>query len=120
MELADEQDIRPWSEETIETREILKARLNSLMSDMLILANQQNFDVVNCLTVLDNPTFATDLKFGPGDGFLRFYLFNWRVQPIAGGMGQRAGERDLDPNAVSGESVPNPTLFGSGNGIVMV
>ncbi|WFD45158.1 glycylpeptide N-tetradecanoyltransferase [Malassezia psittaci] len=120
LELADEQDIRPWSEESVETREKLKARLNLLMSDMLILAKQQNFDVVNCLTVLDNSTFATDLKFGPGDGFLRFYLFNWRVQPIAGGMGQRAGERDLDPNAVSGESVPNPTLFGSGNGIVMV
>lgn len=119
-ELADEADVRPWYEEPVEQREALKTRLQALMTDMLVLAKQQRFDVVNCLTVLDNPMFAPDLKFGPGDGFLRFYLFNWRVPPLAGGLGQRAGERELDPAAAGGASVPNPTLFGSGNGVVMV
>ncbi|WFD04175.1 glycylpeptide N-tetradecanoyltransferase [Malassezia obtusa] len=119
-ELADEAAVVPWDQESVERKEALKARLHALMTDLLVLAKQHAFDVVNCLTVLDNPTFAPDLKFGPGDGFLRFYLFNWRVLPVAGGLGQRAGERELDPAARPGEGVPNPTLFGSGNGIVMV
>ena len=73
---------------------------------------------------MDNALFTQELKFGPGDGFLRFYLFNWRVAPIAGGMGTRKDEEGLDPAAVD-ESVAvarplPPTTYGSGNGIVMV
>ncbi|PKI82570.1 glycylpeptide N-tetradecanoyltransferase [Malassezia vespertilionis] len=109
----------PWHQEPLELREKLKARLQELMHDMLILAKNQGFDVVNCLTVMDNPLFATELKFGPGDGFLRFYLFNWRVRPIAGGMGIRAGEQALDPAAQDGPPPP-PLQYGSGNGVVMV
>lgn len=40
---------------------------------------QAGFDVVNCLTVMDNQLFIQEQLFGPGDGFLRFYLFvSWR------------------------------------------
>lgn len=125
-EAADEADVRPWHTESHASRERLKARLCALMNDMLVLANKEGFDVVNCLTVLDNPLFTHELKFGPGDGFLRFYLFNWRIAPIAGGMGSRADEDALDPAAVSSEEnehVPRPlppSIYGSGNGIVMV
>ncbi len=24
------------------------------------------------------------MKFGPGDGFLNFYLYNWRTAPLSG------------------------------------
>lgn len=66
---------------------------------------------------------------------------NWRVVPVAGGMGSRAGEADMDPvvqyakQRVEAESkgalseaerarrlasaYPQPEM-GSGNGIVMV
>jgi glycylpeptide N-tetradecanoyltransferase len=86
----------------------LKTRLNELMNDNLILAKQvsthyrqivskssiltqmQNgFDVVNGLTLLDNPLFLEDQKFGPGDGHLHYYLFNYRASPIAGGVNAR-------------------------------
>jgi glycylpeptide N-tetradecanoyltransferase len=74
--------------------------LKALMQDALILANnvclvfvsafshllQLGYDVFNCLDVMDNSTFLSDLKFGPGDGnvssrlflfFLFFLCFFW-------------------------------------------
>lgn len=33
----------------------------------------------NALDVLENNTFLKTLKFGPGDGKLRYYFFNWRM-----------------------------------------
>lgn len=116
-EAADEA-VAPWHTEPPELRERLKARLNDLVRDTLVIAKQYDFDVLNCLTVMDNALFLYEQKFGPGDGFLRFYLFNWRVAPIAGGMGARAGEAALDPAARAARTPVS--LFGSGNGIVMV
>lgn len=114
------------------------------------------------MTVMDNQLFLQNQKFGPGDGFLRFYLFvsslsphmlvqrlkskccsfcfqNWRVQPVAGGMGNRPGELEMDPvvqhikattSAMSGKMTTEDVRQhmsrmpkadrGSGNGIVMV
>ena len=37
-------------------------------------------DVFNALDILENKSFLKTLKFGPGDGKLRYYLFNWRMQ----------------------------------------
>lgn len=34
--------------------------------------------IERCLTVL------MKLQFGQGDGFLHFYLYNWRTAPLAG------------------------------------
>lgn len=88
----------------------LKVRLNELVHDALILANnvsssilcykrertprltsnpQQKFDVFNALTLLDNPLFLSEQKFGPGDGQLHYYLFNYKCAPILGGVDER-------------------------------
>ncbi|EPQ28528.1 uncharacterized protein PFL1_03832 [Pseudozyma flocculosa PF-1] len=139
-EMRDEDKVTRWDREDRDVKQRLKRRLNQLCGDALIIARDYGFDVVNCLTVMDNSLFLQEQKFGPGDGFLRFYLFNWRVLPIAGGMGSRPGETELDPVAQHLKSVikqddPNvkplaeelirrsarsPTEIGSGNGIVMV
>lgn len=64
----------------------LKARLNELVKDALILAKQAKFDVFNALTLMDNPLFLTQQKFGAGDGQLHYYLYNYRTSPIAAGV----------------------------------
>ena len=56
-----------------------KADLTRLMEDALILARQKDFDVFNCLDLMDNAQFLKDLKFGIGDGNLQYYLYNWRL-----------------------------------------
>lgn len=66
--------------------EIYHARLKELISDAMIFAKKFNFDVFNALTLMDNPSFLEELKFGPGDGYLNYYLYNWKMKPIAGGM----------------------------------
>ena len=81
-----------------------KERLTVLMTDALILAKnvssprviidltddmQAQFDVFNALTLLDNPLFLEQLKFGPGDGQLHYYLFNYRTPPISGGVNEK-------------------------------
>jgi glycylpeptide N-tetradecanoyltransferase len=74
-EQQDEENITNWADESKQLKEKLKHRLNELVQDIIIIAKQANFDVLNCLTVMDNPLFVSEQKFGPGDGFLRFYLF---------------------------------------------
>lgn len=68
--------------------EVYEARLKELMTDAMIIAKKANFDVFNALTLMDNPAFLEDLKFGPGDGFLNYYLYNWKMKPIEGGLTQ--------------------------------
>ncbi|KAF1365777.1 N-myristoyl transferase [Lizonia empirigonia] len=67
----------------------LKTRLNSLMKDALIIAKKADFDVFNALTLLDNPLFLEEQRFGAGDGSLHYYLYNYRAAPIAGGIDSR-------------------------------
>ncbi|KAF2691622.1 N-myristoyl transferase [Lentithecium fluviatile CBS 122367] len=69
---------------------LLKPRLNMLMKDALILAKKENFDVVNSLTLLDNPLFLEDQRFGAGDGSLHYYLYNYRAAPLPGGIDARS------------------------------
>ncbi|KAF2840518.1 glycylpeptide N-tetradecanoyltransferase [Patellaria atrata CBS 101060] len=66
-----------------------KKRLNTLVKDALILAKKENFDVFNALTLMDNPLFLEEQRFGAGDGQLHFYLFNYRANPIPGGVDVR-------------------------------
>jgi len=55
-----------------------------LMQDALILANNEEFDVFNCLNIMDNEEILKDLKFSQGDGNLHYYLYNWRLnKPLA-------------------------------------
>lgn len=52
--------------------------LNQLMTDALILAQHRDHDVFNALDIFENKSVLTELKFGIGDGSLRYYLYNWR------------------------------------------
>ncbi|PNH44318.1 hypothetical protein VD0004_g3333 [Verticillium dahliae] len=77
----------------------LKVRLNSLAADALVLAKRFKFDVFNALSIMDNGLFLEQQKFGPGDGQLHFYLFNYRANPIKGGVDAR---NRLDEDGLSG------------------
>lgn len=57
--------------------------LLQLMNDALIMAKQKDYDVFNALDVMQNESFLKELKFGPGDGKLHYYLYNYRIkQPL--------------------------------------
>jgi glycylpeptide N-tetradecanoyltransferase len=53
-----------------------------LISDALVCAYNEGCDVFNCLNLMENETFLKELKFGPGDGNLRYYLYNWACPPL--------------------------------------
>ncbi|KAJ4720954.1 Glycylpeptide N-tetradecanoyltransferase [Melia azedarach] len=57
-----------------------KTPLLQLMNDALIMAKQKDFDVFNALDVMKNESFLKELKFGPGDGKLHYYLYNYRLR----------------------------------------
>jgi glycylpeptide N-tetradecanoyltransferase len=59
-----------------------KQDLTELMKDSLILAKKHEFDVFNCLEIHDNKQFLQELKFGVGDGFLQYYLYNWLARTM--------------------------------------
>ncbi|XP_021725763.1 glycylpeptide N-tetradecanoyltransferase 1-like [Chenopodium quinoa] len=60
-----------------------KTPLLQLMNDALIVAKSKDYDVFNALDVMENESFLKELKFGPGDGKLHYYLYNYRLrQPI--------------------------------------
>jgi len=42
-------------------------------------------DVFNCLNVMENSEFLQDLRFGPGDGYLHYYLYNFLCPPLEPG-----------------------------------
>ncbi|EAZ63494.2 myristoyl-CoA:protein N- myristoyltransferase [Scheffersomyces stipitis CBS 6054] len=69
-----------------------KQRLNGLITDALITSKQFDVDVFNCLTSQDNSYFIKDAKFGSGDGFLNYYLFNYKTWPIHGGIDPQTKE----------------------------
>lgn len=73
-----------------------KTRLNLLINDALITAKEFNVDVFNALTSQDNPLFIKQNKFGSGDGFLNYYLFNYRMKPISGGVDPKTNQIDED------------------------
>lgn len=54
-----------------------KTPLLQLMKDTLIVAKQKNYDVFNALDIMQNQSFLEELKFGPGDGDLHYYLYNY-------------------------------------------
>lgn len=55
-----------------------------LLQNALILAASTGHDVFNALDILENGhgTLLKDLKFGIGDGKLRYYVFNWRCKDM--------------------------------------
>ncbi|XP_047325774.1 glycylpeptide N-tetradecanoyltransferase 1 [Impatiens glandulifera] len=59
-----------------------KTPLLQLMNDALIVAKRNDYDVFNALDVMENELFLKELKFGPGDGKLHYYLYNYRVNHV--------------------------------------
>lgn len=56
-------------------------RLLPLIKTALQEAARLGFDVLNCLNLMDNQEDVLNaLKFGAGDGQLRFYLYNWKTR----------------------------------------
>lgn len=53
--------------------------LKSLYSSALILAKERGFDVFNALDIMDNGKVFEELLFKPGDGFLHYYFYNWKL-----------------------------------------
>ncbi|GAA5868296.1 hypothetical protein JCM3774_000997 [Rhodotorula dairenensis] len=80
-----------WKDETASERAALGERLKLLMADALVVVAKNGFDVLNSLTIQDNSLFLEDLKFGKGDGFLHYYLYNYATKPIAGGIDANEG-----------------------------
>ena len=55
-------------------------RLREGMEDLLVIARDLGYDVFNALDLMENKQFLEQLKFGIGDGFLHYYLYNWRIK----------------------------------------
>ncbi|KAI9500146.1 glycylpeptide N-tetradecanoyltransferase [Coemansia spiralis] len=64
---------------------LLGARLVQLYGDALVLAKNGGFDVFNCLDMMDNELFTDELKFGRGDGYLRYYFYNYMARDMPPG-----------------------------------
>ena len=46
-------------------------------------ARQRDVDVFNALDLMENaPALLKELKFGPGDGHLQYYLYNWQCPEL--------------------------------------
>lgn len=56
----------------------------------------------NALTLLDNPLFLEQQKYGPGDGQLHYYIYNYRAHALAGGVNAK---NDVDENRRGGVGV---------------
>lgn len=54
-----------------------------LMKDLLIFARNDGADVFNALDVMDNEPIFSPLQFGAGDGFLQYYVYNWKCPQMA-------------------------------------
>jgi glycylpeptide N-tetradecanoyltransferase len=54
--------------------------LKALILEALVAAKHHDFDVMNTLDIMQNQEFITDLKFGPGDGNLHYYFYNWAMR----------------------------------------
>lgn len=55
-------------------------KIDQLIKCALLKAKNLGFDVFNALDVMNNAEFLNELKFGPGDGFLHYYLYNWSIE----------------------------------------
>jgi glycylpeptide N-tetradecanoyltransferase len=67
---------------------------------MLVRAKQLSFDVMNALSLMDNAYFLEKTKFKAGDGMLHYYLFNYRVRPMSGGLDDSLGLDSKNPSTM--------------------
>jgi glycylpeptide N-tetradecanoyltransferase len=59
-----------------------KTPLVQLVKAATVLAKKAGHDVFNCLDIMDNKEFLETLKFGPGNGNLMFYLYNYVLPTV--------------------------------------
>ncbi|KAL7722087.1 Glycylpeptide N-tetradecanoyltransferase [Entamoeba marina] len=50
--------------------------------DLLTCALNEKCDVFNCLNMAENGKYLSDLLFVPGDGNLKYYLYNWACPEV--------------------------------------
>jgi glycylpeptide N-tetradecanoyltransferase len=72
------------------------------MADALVLAKRAKLDVLNASSIMDNALFVKEQMFGRGDGQLYYYISNYNVNPVAGGMNVNGA---LDTDLLSGVGV---------------
>lgn len=60
--------------------------MTELMRNLLIAARDEGMDVFNALKLMDNEVFFGPLRFGPGDGTLHYYLYNWKCAKLPPGQ----------------------------------
>lgn len=48
------------------------------MRDLLILSRNEGADVFNALDLMENSKVFNSLQFGAGDGWLQYYVYNWK------------------------------------------
>jgi len=46
------------------------------------MAKKEGFDVFNALDIMQNKEFISELTFSPGDGFLHYYFYNYKLANI--------------------------------------
>ena len=46
----------------------------------LIKAKELDYDVFNALDIMDNSTTFEELLFSSGDGYLQYYVYNWKLK----------------------------------------
>lgn len=56
-----------------------KYDLKTMFEATLVLAKQEGFDVFNALDIMENKEVFEGLLFKPGDGFLQYYMYNWKL-----------------------------------------
>lgn len=54
-------------------------KLTDLIRFALVKAKELGYDVFNALDIMENQEVFHELKFGVGDGFLHYYLWNWNL-----------------------------------------
>ncbi len=52
--------------------------MEELMKDLLVLARNEGADVFNALDLMENSQVFESLQFGAGDGWLQYYVYNWK------------------------------------------
>ena len=53
--------------------------LKDLYLNALIKAKELDYDVFNALDIMDSKTIFDELLFNGGDGYLQYYLYNWKL-----------------------------------------
>eukprot|EP01059_Diplonema_ambulator_P002760 TRINITY_DN12408_c0_g1_i1.p1 TRINITY_DN12408_c0_g1~~TRINITY_DN12408_c0_g1_i1.p1 ORF type:complete len:484 (+),score=190.22 TRINITY_DN12408_c0_g1_i1:54-1454(+) len=56
--------------------------LADLLFDAMVFAKNKEHDVFNALDIMENSEIFAPLKFGMGDGHLRYYFYNWKFPQL--------------------------------------